>query len=216
MESDGNSRKKVGTDKTWLLVSGKRIGVAIGLIFLFLLAAKAQKEEEIQKEIASSVVRFHVKANSNRKEDQRQKMELKEELLPSIREMLSHAESSGETRRILKEHLPELQAKASEALLARGSKQKVEVTLGESYFPEKTYGDITLPAGSYEALEVKIGKAKGENWWCMLYPSLCFADALHPEIEQEEKEELKTTLSDEAYRTILKKGSFTTGFYWLF
>lgn len=69
-------------------------------------------------------------------------------------------------------------------------------------FPEKTYGDITFPAGWYKALRIEIGEAKGQNWWCVLYPNLCFMDAVHAVVPEEGKQELKNVLEEDTYRMI--------------
>ena len=69
-------------------------------------------------------------------------------------------------------------------------------------FPEKSYGDITFPAGEYEALRIEIGESKGQNWWCVLYPNLCFIDAVNAVVPQEGKEELKQVLEEDTYKMV--------------
>ena len=69
-------------------------------------------------------------------------------------------------------------------------------------FPTKQYGDISLPAGYYDALRVEIGEAKGRNWWCVMFPSLCFIDISSGIVPEESKEELQNVLSDEEYSII--------------
>ena len=81
-----------------------------------------------------------------------------------------------------------------------------------SYFPDKTYGDVTFPAGNYTALRVEIGEAKGQNWWCVLYPNLCFLDAVNAVVPEEGKQKLEQVLTEEEYRQVtaaenLKSGS---------
>lgn len=70
------------------------------------------------------------------------------------------------------------------------------------YFPAKTYGDVTFPAGEYEALRIKIGQAKGQNWWCCLYPNLCFVDAVHAVVPEEGKDTLRQVLDKEEYEMV--------------
>ena len=69
-------------------------------------------------------------------------------------------------------------------------------------FPDKTYGDVTFPAGRYEALRIEIGRAEGHNWWCVLYPNLCFLDSVHAVVPEEGKEELRQVLTDEEYEMV--------------
>ena len=76
------------------------------------------------------------------------------------------------------------------------------------YFPDKTYGDITFPNGYYDALRIEIGEAKGHNWWCVLYPNLCFVDAVHAVVPDEGKEELKEVLDEEEYEMVTATSKF--------
>ena len=76
-------------------------------------------------------------------------------------------------------------------------------SLGNRYFTIKKYGDMTFPAGEYEALRVQIGQAKGQNFWCVMYPTLCFVDSTYQVVPEESKEELKSTLTDEEYQALL-------------
>ena len=81
--------------------------------------------------------------------------------------------------------------------------EPVTVTLQKEWFPEKTYGTCTFPEGIYDALRVDIGQAKGHNWWCVLYPSLCFADALEPSMTEEGEGKLQQVLDEDAYDLLL-------------
>lgn len=198
----------------WVQIGIRLAGLLAGLAAACLVAFGTSKEREIQREIASEVVRFHVKANSDTVYDQQVKRKVRDGLLETVSVLLKKSESRSKTEEILKEHLPELTDRAEEILRDAGSTDCVQVELASSYFPEKTYGEYTLPAGNYQALQVKIGEARGHNWWCMLYPALCFTDSMHPVLEEEGKEQLKNVLSDEAYTAILKNEKITFRFYW--
>ena len=78
----------------------------------------------------------------------------------------------------------------------------MKAKLTKSYFPQKTYGDVTFPAGEYEALHIEIGRAKGHNWWCVLYPNLCFVDATNAVVPKKSKEKLKSVLDEEEYEMV--------------
>ena len=85
--------------------------------------------------------------------------------------------------------------------------QKLKMKVKEAVrceFPDKTYGDITFPAGWYDALRIRIGKAQGHNWWCVLYPNLCFMDSVHAVVPKEGQDELQSVLTDEEYAMIVK------------
>ena len=81
------------------------------------------------------------------------------------------------------------------------------------YFPDKTYGDVTFPRGYYDALRIEIGKAEGENWWCVLYPNLCFLDSVHAVVPEEGKDKLKNVLDEEEYEMVTTLSKFRVGWF---
>ena len=83
---------------------------------------------------------------------------------------------------------------------------KINAELGTCYFPVKEYGDLTFPAGEYKALKVNIGKSEGKNWWCVMYPTLCFVDSTYQNVPDESKEKLKENLTEEEYDSLLTGG----------
>lgn len=91
-------------------------------------------------------------------------------------------------------------------MAARGNGESVHAELVRTYFPVKSYGDCTFPAGEYEALRVTIGEARWRNWWCVLYPSLCFVDTVHGVVPEDSKEELKNVLTEEEYESLFDFG----------
>ncbi|MDD7739854.1 MAG: stage II sporulation protein R [Fusicatenibacter sp.] len=192
------------------------IGICAVAAVVFWMGKFAVREHKIQQEIASEVVRFRVKANSDTIRDQKIKLQVRDALLAQINDLLevSGCESKEASEKLLEGQLSELQQTAVRTVTAAGSSDPVLVTFGKSYFPEKNYGDCTLPAGIYDALQVTIGEGLGHNWWCMLYPSLCFADAFHPVLEEEGEAQLKLVLSEESYDYILRNAEITFGFYW--
>lgn len=192
-------------------------GLAAGMLVLIFTAGLHREEEELQREIASKVVRFHVEANSDRKQDQEDKLAVRDALLGEMERLLddcSDREPGKEmTEQVLRASLPELEQCAENVLRERGCSLPVEVSFGDSWFPQKTYGSYTFPPGEYEALKVTIGEGEGHNWWCMLYPSLCFPDAMHAVPDAEGERELKSVLSDEAYDSILRRGELRFSFF---
>lgn len=164
-----------------------------------LVEAKAQ---QAQVELAGEVLRFHVLANSDSSEDQALKMKVKEAVLSYMKEELSQTVTLEETKAWVQEHLPEIEHVAEAVLLEAESDYDVSAGIERVLFPEKTYGDITFPAGEYEALRIKIGKAKGQNWWCCLYPNLCFIDAVHAVVPEEGKDRLQKVLDEDSYEMV--------------
>ena len=153
----------------------------------------------LQQQIATQVLRFHIRANSDTVADQQKKLRLKQSLLEWLTPILSENTSKSETIQCIRKNLPDIRKEATRM----AAPEPVTVTLQKEWFPEKTYGTCTFPEGIYDALRVDIGQAKGHNWWCVLYPSLCFADALEPSMTEEGEEKLQQVLDEDAYDLLL-------------
>ena len=185
---------------------------AVALVLIVILCGAAftrvmqveAKANAVQEKLSGEVFRFHVIANSDSEEDQELKMKVKEAVVAYMRETLSGAENAAEAKAWAIRHKEELVRVSEEVLRAEGCSDKVTAEVVRCEFPDKTYGDITFPAGWYDALRIKIGKAQGHNWWCVLYPNLCFMDSVHAIVPKEGKEELRSMLTDEEYAMIVK------------
>ena len=153
----------------------------------------------LQQQIATQVLRFHISANSDTVADQQKKLRIKQSLLEWLTPILSENTSKSETIQCIRKNLPDIRKEATRM----AAPEPVTVTLQKEWFPEKTYGTCTFPEGIYDALRVDIGQAKGHNWWCVLYPSLCFADALEPSMTEEGEEKLQQVLDEDAYDLLL-------------
>lgn len=160
------------------------------------------EERQLQKGIASNIIRFHVRAESDSKEDQWLKLQVKEAVLAYISPVLSKSQSVDESRQLLYNESENIRDVAAATLRSLGDESDVNVYFENCYFPMKTYGDMTFPPGEYEAFRVDIGEAQGKNWWCVLYPPLCFVDAVYGEVPEESKEELKGVLTEEEYSMV--------------
>lgn len=166
------------------------------------------KVTKVQKKMAGEVFRFHVLANSDSEKDQALKMKVKENVIAYMKEQLPESESVEMTKAWAKKHIREIEILAEETLRKEGCKDSVRAEVRNCYFPDKTYGDITFPKGDYDALRIEIGEAKGQNWWCVLYPNLCFIDAVHAVVPEEGKEELKEVLDEEEYEMVTATSKF--------
>lgn len=166
------------------------------------------KIEETQQKLAGEVLRFHVLANSNSEEDQALKMKVKEAIIKYMKEELPNATCVEDTKKWTGSHEKDLQKVAEDTIRSEGYRYPVTAKLTESYFPDKTYGDVMFPAGKYEALRIQIGKAEGQNWWCVLYPNLCFIDATHAVVPKEGKQELESVLAEEEYEMVTATSKF--------
>lgn len=158
--------------------------------------------ENIQKGIADSVVRFHVLANSDEAYDQELKLEVRDAVLLGMTDSLKQSNSIEQTKEILEKEKDEIRQIALNMVESKGYDYDVKVTLSRDLFPQKQYGDIVFPAGIYDAVRIEIGEAKGKNWWCVMFPPLCFVDVSYSEISEQGKEKLQNVLSEEEYDVV--------------
>lgn len=172
---------------------------ALLFLALLLLIEYPTRQSTLQHEISTQVLRFHIRANSDTPADQQKKLQLKQTLLTWLTPILSTAASKQETIKTIQQTLPEITKEANRL----AAPQTATVILQKEWFPEKTYGTCTFPEGTYDALRIDIGAAKGHNWWCVLYPSLCYADALDPTMTEEGEQKLQQVLDEDAYDLLL-------------
>ena len=123
----------------------------------------------------SEYLRIHIRANSNEQADQAVKYAVKERVVELLTPLLKDCQTKTEAREKLQENLSEIIAVASDTLEAQGYLYRARATLHLEEFPTRVYNSLTLPAGTYEALIVELGEGKGDNWWCVVYPPLCFS-----------------------------------------
>lgn len=187
-------------EKNILLLS---IFIGTFITLLFMLATKSYSYN-IQKGIADEVIRLHVLANSDEDYDQQLKIKVKDGIVKMLENELHNSMSKDETRIILLQNLDKIEDKAKEIIEENGYNYNVSAKITFDDFPTKQYGDVVLPAGEYEALKVEIGEAKGKNWWCVMFPPLCFVDASVKEVPKEDKDILKSVLTDTEYDIVTK------------
>lgn len=132
--------------------------------------------EEEDNPYAEGIIRFHVRANSDGTEDQELKLEVRDQLLDFMVEKFEDSESIDESREIIKENLHNIEAISERVIKENNYDYPVEVYLGMDDFPTRKYGKMVFPQGEYETLLVTIGEGKGQNWWCVMFPPLCFVD----------------------------------------
>lgn len=172
------------------------------LLFLFILYILFNYffyANNISKDIEQSVFRLHVIANSDSKEDQNLKYKVRDNIINYLNTLCSNSPSKEKTIQIANNNLTTIQKIANNTIQENGFNYSATVEIGNFEFPTKNYGDISIPSGYYDALKVKLGKSTGQNWWCVLYPSLCFIEPEKGIVSDSSKEELKATLSEEEF-----------------
>lgn len=157
----------------------------------------------------SGIMRFHVRANSDSDEDQELKMAVKDDVVTMLKPLLENCSSVAESKNVIVSNLQNIYTTAIDTIVEQGYDYSVKVYVTEEEFPVKTYGDLTFPAGNYQALRIDIGKAEGKNWWCVMYPPLCFIDESTTIISKDGKELLKENLTDEEYRQLFRQPDVT-------
>lgn len=180
----------------------KIIGILSVLLFLYTTVCAISYAETVSDDIASSVFRLHVIANSDSDEDQQLKLKVRDELLKTMNRLCEKATSKEEAMNIAQENSSLFESIAKKTIAENGYDYSATVHIGQYDFPTKTYGDIALPAGNYDALRVEIGEAKGKNWWCVMFPPLCFIDVTSGVVPDESKEQLQDSMTEEDYALI--------------
>ena len=185
----------------------KRFILVSALLIIYVCMSAVSYTHAVTTDIADSVFRLHVIANSNYDEDQNLKYIVRDKVIEYMSSISQNASSKEEVIKIAKANLDKIQAIASQTIRENGYTYSVNVEVGNFSFPSKIYGDITLPPGYYDALRIKIGKAEGQNWWCVMFPPLCFVDVTSGVVPDESKEIMKENLSKEEFDLISKNSN---------
>lgn len=165
---------------------------------------RISETESAKEALSTSAIRFHVLANSDSVTDQNLKMQVKENVVNYIYDNTGDFESVEETKEFITCHDEDIKHIAQDTITSLGFNYEVTSYFGKQSFPVKTYGDVTFPAGTYTSYTLSIGKGKGHNWWCVLYPPLCFVDASTGIVPDSSKERLQESLTDQEYNSIVK------------
>lgn len=192
-------KKQIKKEKKLLLISffcGIFITVTAGFYTTKMFS------ETIQNDIANRVVRFHVLANSDTQKDQQLKLCVRDAVLDYMKPYMQDCNSIEQSKEVLAKSLDRIKETALKEIEINGFEYDVSVFLSNDLFPTKNYGSITFPAGMYDALRIEIGEAKGRNWWCVMFPPMCFVDAACDDVSDESKEKLKNVLTQEEYEMI--------------
>lgn len=177
------------------------------LLFLYTTICAFSYAQNVSTDIANSVFRLHVIANSDSKEDQDLKYKVRDSLINYMNSICSNCENKQDAIKLVTEHKNDFKQIALDTIKANGYSYDVNISIGNFSFPTKDYGDISLPAGFYDALRVEIGEAKGQNWWCVMFPPLCFVDVTSGIVPDESKQTIKDNLSNEEYDLISDSNS---------
>lgn len=165
----------------WALLLGM-----VGTVCCSALAGTAQSYGSLEQ----NVLRLHILANSDSIDDQALKLKVRDKVLAQTEALFrSQPENAADAEQLVAEHLETLEQTAQQLVWDEGYSYAVKAQLVEMPFDDRTYGEWTMPAGDYEALRITIGEAAGQNWWCVMYPSLCVSNACEVTADEETAQE---------------------------
>ena len=154
--------------------------------------------------LSAGLIRLHVVAASDEAAEQELKLRVRDSVLAYLEPRLQGAQSAAEAAERIEDELDGIRAAAEAAAEGR----EAAVTLGREYYPTRDYGSFALPAGRYESLRVVLGEGEGHNWWCVLYPNLCFIDSVQAVVPEKGKKQLKHVLTDDEYDMVTATSKF--------
>ena len=181
--------------------------IIIFLFILFIFITAKSYASSVFNELSQNIFRLHILANSDSEEDQILKLKVRDNVIKYIREISQNYNNKDDIIKITQNHSKEIKEIALSTIKENGYDYNVSIEFGNFYFPKKYYGNISLPSGSYDALRIKIGKAEGQNWWCSLFPPLCFTDVSSGVIDEKTNKNLKNNLNNEEYEIMTSQNT---------
>jgi len=160
-----------------------------------------------QNGLSNNIFRLHILANSDSDEDQALKLKVRDAILEYMKTLTAKNQNKEEVIELSKQHTAVFQSIAEKVIQENGYDYNVTIEIGNFYFPTKYYGNISLPAGNYDALKIQIGDANGQNWWCSLFPPLCFVSVSSGVVDEAGEEYLKENLSEEEFAIVSNSSS---------
>lgn len=171
--------------------------------FLILMASRISGEEALASRIAPEILRFHVLAESDSARDQNLKLGVKGLVLDYIHSQVPGDAGKEDLKEWLGNNRTSIETMARNWLEDQGAPYPVKLELARDYFPTKAYGDMVFPCGTYDAVRITIGSGKGRNWWCVLYPALCYTDPLNAVVPDASRETLASLLEEDDYDALM-------------
>ena len=180
----------------------KYIFILITLFIIYTCICAFSYTNAVFSNISNNVFRLHVIAASDSQDDQALKYIVRDNVLKHVNEITKNLESKEQIIKTVSSNREKIKEIAEETIKLNGYNYSVEVEVGNFNFPTKTYGDVSFPTGNYDALRIKIGEANGQNWWCVMFPPLCFVDISSGFLSEDSKNILEENLSQEEYNLV--------------
>ena len=176
--------------------------IAVMSIMSISISGEVKKISAASEDYKNKLIRFHVIANSDSDEDQNLKLKVRDAVIDYLQPKLELSSSIEESETIIKSEYKKLEDISKNIVLENGYKYDISVGIDYSTFPTKQYSNVVLPAGEYKALRIIIGEGKGKNWWCVMFPPLCFVDEQSSIIDTDTDKKLREVLTEEEYALI--------------
>lgn len=179
--------------------------ILIVLFLSFLFLTIKTYASTVSDDLSQNFFRLHILANSDSKEDQELKLKVRDKIIEYMNE--KEFNSKENAINYVQNNLEIFYQIAEKTIYDNGYNYSVNINVGNFYFPTKYYGNIALPAGYYDGIKIEIGEAKGQNWWCSLFPPLCFVDVSSGIVEDEDLENIENALNEEEFNLISDSNS---------
>ena len=190
--------------KSQIILYSVMLFIVLGLMVGYAYSQSC-KINTFSNDYKENLIRFHVLANSDSEEDQALKLKVRDKVISYLKPKLEDSESISQSEKIILNEKDKLMDICKETIKQNGYNYDVSINLGYSKFPTKQYSSVVLQAGEYKSLKIIIGKGQGKNWWCVMFPPLCFVDEQNNVIDKETDEKLKKVLTKDEYELIVEK-----------
>lgn len=172
------------------------------LVFIYIALLSFNYSKAVSSNLSDSVFRLHIIANSDSSADQELKLKVRDNIIKYMNTLTSSSSDKKDVISMVNNHLDSFKEIALNTIKGNGYNYDVNIEIGNFHFPTKSYGDISFPAGNYNALKIEIGDAIGQNWWCVLFPPLCFVNSSTGVVPDDSKNTLKENINSESYEII--------------
>lgn len=179
--------------------------IAVLSVITIIISKEISKIDACTEDYREKLIRFHVIANSDTDEDQNLKLKVRDAVIAYLQPKLENSTSIEESEAIIKAEHDNLERVSKDIISKNGYDYNIDIKLEYSNFPAKQYSSVVLPAGKYKALRIIIGEGKGKNWWCVMFPPLCFVDDQNGVIDEKTDKKLQEVLTPQEYDLIMAK-----------
>jgi stage II sporulation protein R len=186
--------------KTWMAKAGLFLLIMF-FVFGIINYIYINTDKELA-DVADKLVRLHVIANSDSVEDQDLKRKVRDEVIKEMSPKFEGLKDVNQVKQVIADNVSLIENIAVRVVADNHKGYGAKALLGNYDFPTKVYGNLTLPAGNYQALKIVLGNGEGQNWWCVMFPPLCFIDIAHGVVPEQTMEQLKESLNEEEYKLL--------------